>query len=343
MRRHVGVVLFMVAGALFLGAVQAGATDYSIRGAIQNFCCSDPPPTPGGKMLGANPPGKGGFNPVGGNIHPGVVQQTGTQTPNNPLPLKFPASIIGTTTSIFIPDHPVAIFYTFSVNFSNYNEAGTLVKSGGAGDFSFCPVAVGPGLGSCTAPSKAGPSPKHGRIFGQAGPNKFGGTMRLLGPSLAGKVVRVSAPGAPSKTVVHFNAPFGLAMGQSKVGATVQVPETSYMVTASGAKGPVASGVGSMAGAPWTTGYMLLQITKNADPPNRTIMMTGSDMRTSMGQGNITLVTPSLHNNGLGAPSTNPMGNIMVLTLPEPGSGLSVAVGALTLSLIGLMRARRKR
>jgi len=255
----------------------------------------------------------------------------------------FPSNIMGTTTSIFIPDHPVPIFYTFSVMFMNYNEAGTLVKNGGAGTFSFCPAAVGPGVGSCSAPSQASPSPKNGRIYGKAGPNKFGGTMRLLGPSLYGRVVRVSAPGAPSKTYVNFNAPFGLAMGQSKVGATVPVPETSYMVSSMGAKGPIASGVGSMAGAPWSTGYMLMQISKNANPPTRTIAMTGSDMRTSMGQGNITLVTPSLHNNGLGAPSTNPLGNKMVLSLPEPGTGLSVAVGALTLSLIGLMRARRKR
>ena len=342
--RHYGfVVLSLLAGALLLGAAQAGATDYSIKGAIENFCCTNPGPTPGGKNLGGNPPGRGGFNPVGGQIHPGVVQQTGTGTPNSPLSLKFPADIMGTTTSIFIPNHPVPIFYTFSVMFTNANEAGTLVKSGGAGDFSFCPVAVGPGVGSCTAPSQAAPSPKNGRIFGQAGPNKFGGTMRLLGPSLYGKVVRVSAPGAPSKTNVHFNAPFGLAMGQSKVGATVPVPETSYMVSSMGVKGPIASGIGSMAGAPWSTGYMLIQITKNANPPVRSIAITGSDNRSSMGQGNITLVTPSLHNNGLGAPSTNPLGNKMVLTLPEPGSGLSVAVGALMLSLIGLMRARRKR
>jgi len=345
MRKYQSMVMSSIALALFLGAAPAGATDFSIKGAVRNFCCTTPPAPLGGAPILPGPNGVrggNGFNPAGGQTNPGVVQQTGTGTPNSPLSIKFPQGIIGTTTSAMFPNHPAPIFYTFSVTFSAYNEAGTMVKNGGAGDFSFCPTAMGPGVNACTAPSQAGPSPKHGRMFGEAGPNKFGGTMKLLGTGLVGEFWRVAFPGAPDKTHVHFTQP-NAGVGQSQVGIFVAVPETSYMQTSMGMNGPMVTGNGSAAGAPWSTGYLLIQLSKNAQPSVQSVAITGSDNRTSMGMGNIALVSPWLHNNGAGAPSTNIRGNRLAITLPEPGAGLSVAVGALTLALIGLARARRSR
>ena len=345
MRSFVTMAISVFSASVLLGAVESKAADYSIKGGVLNFCCTTPLQPLGGAPIVKGPNGNrggNGYNPAGGQTNPGFVQQTGTHAPTAPLSIMFPSRIIGTTTSAMFPNHPAPIFYTFSVQFSAYNEAGTMAAGGGAGDFSFCPTSVGPGVGACTNPGLAAPSPKNGRIFASAGPNQFGGTMRLLGPGLVGDFWRVAFPGAPSKTHVHFENP-NAGVGQSKVGVFVDVPESSYMQTPNGAFGPLVTGNGSAAGGPWSTGYLLIQLSKNAVPSKQSVAISGSDSRTAMGNGNITLVAPWLHNNGAGAPSTNIRGNQLTISLPEPGAGLSVAVGALTLALIGLARARRNR
>jgi hypothetical protein len=90
-------------------------------------------------------------------------------------------------------------------------------------------------------------------------------------------------------------------------------------------------------GAPWTTG-MVTASYPTAVPPE-VFMITGTDQRTPGGEGTISLVAGAIATRG----STDP--NVsrgwLQLTVPEPGTGLSLAAGAALMGL--LFRGRLKR
>jgi len=328
-------------------ADDATAETFSVSGTHLNFCCTGPATaaTQGGgtamifpAFRGGAPVAKGGAASVNG-----AAYQTGTGTPNNPLDLKVARSAIRTMSSLMLTDHPNPLWYTLSLTHRATNDVGTLVKSGGPGNFEWCPGATLGGNFGCTAPSLA-TGAKHGRIANKAGPNKFGGTLGMLaGSGPRGKLVSVTAPGAQTSMWGYFYAPF------TQIGAPTVMGQPFFLPGKDATHQKAGSTLGTfmitdptVAGGPWSTGTVTVSITTQNSPLSQTIMFSGYDTRTSMGAGNIQLVSGTLYNSSGTPPSTNPRGNQLTLTLPEPGAGLGVAAGALGLALVGLVRARRK-
>ena len=96
---------------------------------------------------------------------------------------------------------------------------------------------------------------------------------------------------------------------------------------------------------PFTTGMVTLQITMQLGLPVRSVMLAGYDNRTPGGLGNIQLVSGLLANGFNGQyPGGTPIGwKMRISVIPEPGTSLGLAAGALGLLLIGLLHERRSR
>jgi hypothetical protein len=121
----------------------------------------------------------------------------------------------------------------------------------------------------------------------------------------------------------------------------------SIPLTASGTRGvglggaPIQSGTSasllSIAGGSWTTGPVTLTGI-GAASNLRTVALTGSDQRTAMGAGTLTLVTPiRITHSALG--SVAAFGVLQLTFAPEPGAAvLLLAAGALL--VLGVRRAR---
>ena len=303
------------------------------------FCCTGPGAS--NKFLLGAPILKGGYF-----FNTGTVSVTGT----SPASIMVPQSAIGVMTGAVLNPFPAPSVKSVTSMFSHFIASGTLGASGGVGSFSFCPSAVF----GCTAPSQASPSPRNGRMYvkqrttGPGAGNKFGGVMQLLGgPNNGGRVWRY--PNYPSlnfQVLLYINqklsgggAPSAGFKAQNATGTTF----TGTPATPSGLppNGPNTFQASTRGVGPWTTGYVLLHITKNFNPPTLSVAVSGFDTRTPMGQGNIQLVSGAVHNSFGKAPATRPQAQ--VLTLPEPTSGLGLVAGALALVLFGLFGTRRYR
>lgn len=325
---------------LFASLVSVAATveaaPFPMSGSHRHFCCTNP------GLIGGAPLRP----PMGYIFGSGTVSVMGAA----PQTIVVPPSLIGSVTTFILNPHPNPKFKSVSLHFDVTNGPGSLAKNKGAGTFSFCPRSVGPGKGACTAPNYASPSPRNGRFYFKAGPNKFGGTMQMLG-GVFGKNTAYPYTGAPSSTINYFYAPFSPIGGPSVPNYSI-FSGKSFTVTAGGAKNGPRYLVQSVVGFPWTTGYMLLSISKNANPPTQTVAISGYDKRTLptskclgySGCGNIQFVSGQLFNSFAAVnPGTNPRGAVLTMTLPEPGTSLGMASGLLMLTLLGLIRARRRR
>ena len=100
-----------------------------------------------------------------------------------------------------------------------------------------------------------------------------------------------------------------------------------------------------MVGA-WTTGQLKVSVTNNVGTIDEIFTFTGSDNRTSSGNGTISLVSGSISNRGLTGPNANR--GWLNLVLSQPGVGapaLSTGGIALLVSLMagaGLWVVRRR-
>jgi hypothetical protein len=319
-------------GFLVWGAAATAATPFAMSSTHRQFCCTTPPATIGGAPLRP---------PAGEFSNAGTVSVTGPQLTT----VIIPSKLIAEQTMFTLNPHPDPKVSYLTTSFSVYNAAATLAPGGSVGTFSFCPSAVGPGVGSCASPSLASPSPRNGRIYRKSlSAEKFGGTMQLLGFGVKGKLKRVRTIAAPTYSLAYFYAtwsPIGNVMPFKASGKSKVYTNTIYASPGS-KNGPFYGPISGQGAGPWGTGYLQLSITQNANPPTQTVAISGYDNRDAAGVGNVQLVSGALYNTFGKATGTTIRANVLTLTLPEPGTGLGVAVGALALALIGRTRARRQ-
>jgi hypothetical protein len=181
-------------------------------------------------------------------------------------------------------------------------------KSSRPANFGFCPgAAANP---ACTTPQSGGvQGTAHGLVAYTVGANQFGGTMQML---ISG-TGEVSVAVGLTPTRIQHNPLGGGAGAPQEVGgpfantATNLLPAGPITSGAMCANGPCAAngglivvpgtvtGTGTnstnfITGFPWTTGMVSAVVTTKLPTTNSTLTGTGSDGRTALGAGNLTLV-----------------------------------------------------
>src|SRR5262249_5807073 len=193
MRSRGSVISILITALLVAFAGAARASNFTLTAKNHHFCCTNPP------FFLAGQPGRAKkVHSLGSSTGSGYQAQVGP----NPVTVGTganPSIKIGMSEAVKLftvfdwekggKTPPPAGFKYIMGTASFVNGAGTLKKGGGNTGFgtamtiSFCPKAKGPGKLACTAPSKATPASFNGRIAVKPGPNKFGGTMQILGGS----------------------------------------------------------------------------------------------------------------------------------------------------------------
>jgi len=318
-----------------------------------------PPPFPNGPVLGM-----GGVTATGSGPATLVVPQHrfgGMFSTRLPL-----AGItLVQLTTMLVADGPAA--------------AATLAPGGGPGSFTWCPgdpaCVVGGGMLSTDPPQGAGA--RNGRIVYRAGPSQFGGVMRMLlqGSGSTSFLFQVTpfqvghfrfGPGTGADGgIQHTGGPYATTVMDTQTPGVVTqplVPPTpSGLITAPGPTIPP-TGCSGTAGTPpgvcpccgpitthtgfrFTTGTVFVQQTTGSVRDTFFTVM-GSDMRTALGAGNITLVAGglSLRNTRAGSSSSASYGRVrMTLSAPIPSLSPAGFAAATALLLLAAGYALRRR
>ena len=273
-------------------------------------------------------PGTGGPPPVmsfpnGPVLGVGGVSATGSA----PATLRVPRHRFGEEFTAKIPIGPRPLVQiTTGLTPDGPATTAELAPGSGPGSFTWCPgdpgCVVGDGMLSTDPPQGAGP--RNGRVIYRAGPNQFGGVMRMLiqgAGSVSSRInlspfqaahVRFGPVAGADGGIQHTGGPYAVTvMDTQTLGIATQplVPPTSTgLITApgpivswvptqcAGTGGPPPSACISYSthtGFPFTTGTVFVQQTTG---PTQDAFFTvmGSDMRTALGAGNITLVAGGL-------------------------------------------------
>jgi len=271
------------------------------------------------------------------------------------------STLVQITTRI-TPDGPVA--------------TATLAPGGGPGSFTWCP-----GDPDCTAggpPQGAGS--RNGRVIYRAGRNQFGGGMRMLLQGGGSSSFRVNTSpfqvghfrfgfttGTADDGLQHTGGPYATTVmdihprtlnvvTQPLVAPMPGSPITAPGPTVPGGTSPSCPGTGAgwgctftdtHTGFPFTTGTVIAQqSTGSAGAEFFTVM--GSDMRTALGAGNITLVAGGLSlRHGAGLPSVTSWASYgrvqMTLSVPTPSLSPPGVAAAAVLVLLAVGYAQRSR
>ena len=337
--------------ALVLGLTgTARAAMFTLTSKNRQFCCSTP-----NKFLAGQPGKAAGYQPT---VGPNIVT-VGGATPAPSIKIGKSEAIALSTKFSWVKGgmtSPPTGFKYIKGTASFANGAGTLKKGGGnPGTLSFCPKAKGPGKGACTNPAFATPASFNGRIYVKPGPNKFGGTLSILGGKggIGGSrdvVWRWLGAGSNyPAAIVNFKL-YSSPVGKAPLGAVRVVSGLKTKL--------VTHSVGSMqqqlayfsnamlsnnGAGPWTTGHVYIGVTKNGSPLVRTVSLNGYDKRTPMGAGNIQVVSGEVFNTFNNIKAGNfPIGWRLRMTLPEPSPSLGLVGGAAALLLFGLVGTRRR-
>jgi len=225
-----------------------------------------------------------------------------------------------------------------------------------------------------------GAGPRNGRVIYRVGPSRFGGVMRMLLQGGGSNSFRVNTSpfqvghfrfgfvtGADDDGLQHTGGPYATTVMDSHpwtlngVTQPLVAPMPGSLITAPGPAIPVGTslwcagtGVGSgctlietHTGFPFTTGTAIAQqTTGSAGAEFFTVM--GSDMRTALGAGNITLVAggPSFRH-GVGFPPVTSWASYgrvrMTFSAPAPSlspAGLAVATALVVLASGYALRRR---
>lgn len=358
------MISILITALLVAFAGAARASNFTLTAKNHHFCCTNPP-----FFLAGQPGHAKKLNSMGSSTGSGYQAQVGP----NPVTVGTganPSIKIGMSEAVKLftvfdwekggKTPPPAGFKYIMGTASFVNGAGTLKKGGGNTGFgtamtiSFCPKAKGPGKLACTAPSKATPASFNGRIAVKPGPNKFGGTMQILGGSglIGGSRNTIWRWIGPSSNypaaIVKFklySSPIGaMTIGKVRVVSGLKTKLVTHTVGSMLAQlAYFTNAMLSNNGAgPFTTGNVTLQVTKNGTPPQRTVMLYGYDKRTPMGAGNVQLVSGEIFNTYNNIKSgTFPIG--IRVRLPEPSPSLGLAAGALGLLLLAGVAGGRGR
>jgi len=301
-----------------------------------------------------------------------------TATGSAPATLRVPAHRFGGAYSARVPlPGTTLVQITTMIGADGPVAAAELAPGGGPGSFTWCP-----GDPDCTlASSLFGAGTRGGRVVYGAGANQFGGVMQML---LSGRGVNSFLFDADPFRVGHvdFGQPGTQVTGGSYAsmltvfqprGFVTQplIPPTpNGLVTAPGprmttmfgtsynptapifyfptiANSPMGMPAGqftTQTGFAFTTGTVLVQQHTYSGPD--TFTLVGSDMRTALGAGNITLVSGGLaRRNTLAGESRYPMfGRIRMSFAPpipsmSPG-GLAAAAALMLLAVAYTLRRR---
>jgi hypothetical protein len=222
-------------------------------------------------------------------------------------------------------------------------------------NFNYCP-----GFAGNPACVTANQGTKPGIVKYTAGAKQFGGTMKMfistigqtvtylgyVGPTLGhfpltGSVTIAQGQSYAKKTTVTFGnalVTYGAVIGTDRF---IQTPGVfSYSITGYTAQ---------YLGFPFTTGQVAVQVLRAGTPgsPNSTYTITGSDGRTPLGKGNITMVAGGLAHLsyglvlGMRPVFTLSLGAPPVPVMSAPGYA-GLAIGLLAVAAYGLRRSRRR-
>ena len=258
--------------------------------------------------------------PIFGGINHAPAARVSAQG-SAPADLTIPvAAFKGDNSFIFALPKTTIVQISTMFSFSGPGTAGVM-SSGPKGsrpvNFSFCPgAAANP---ACTSTGIINPTQgtHHGKVGYTAGSNQFGGTMQMLTGGIGSLSVIVGS--APQR--IQHNTIGGLAGGTVTMllgvnggpysnMATIPIPGGPITKDGSCVGGPcgvngVITQVGTLDGTgtnstntntgfPWTTGVMTGIATEDLPVQPSTFTFTGSDNRTDLGLGNITLVSGGL-------------------------------------------------
>lgn len=323
--RYVGAVSLAFLCALLLSANGAEARKYTISGPTRALTYA----VPQGLVLPL-------FNPPGAH---GTADQMGS----NPATLTLPAGAFnqpgGVPVTIPIPTPPQYVQFATAVYVAGAPTAPAKFSAGGGpGAFSFTPG---------TRPGKI--------VYSTVGP-QFGGTMTtILGGAATTSAITVAAPTVQIRHVpLNLNVINGQSYGATSAGVgppanitTGGVINGNGTIYPKGTTISVVPGFTRMStGFPFTTGMIVITVPQNPPTtPDSAFTGTGSDTRSALGEGNITMVAGALGTTSLtGAFATLETISIH-LTRTEIGvPALShVGMAALVMVLAGAVFVTRRR
>ena len=291
-------------------------------------------------------------------------------TGSSPATLTIPVNAFTGANKLLIP-LPLSSIVQLSTQFIFHGPDATGILSSGPkgtrpANFSFCPgAAANP---ACTSTGILNPTQgtKHGRMVYAAGPNQFGGTMQMLIEGFGSLTVVVGA--SPTQLQVN-NLGGGTMGGPQGVGGAYANADTDFLapgpitIGAVCAAGPcannnglvVATGVpagtgtastNTNTGFPWTTGMVSAIVITKLPTTNSTLTGTGSDTRTALGLGNITLVAGGLSNRKPANSHFSSLDTITMTMAPRDNLPSMTPMGLATLAtaiVLGAGYASRKR
>lgn len=349
MRMRVSAIstLFWTLGMLVVASAATAQTDFVLTGKLEQYCCNWPngnrppffPPIPTLRKINDFPFAK---DPAGGGLtiqfgFPGAVA-TAMGTPSGGFSviqgaIRNQGAFLNTNPPFF---GWVSIFT--AVNFQN--EAGTFMSGGQVGSAAYCVNATG--NPNCTNPADGtvGGQPFNALLSFKAGPNQFGGTMRLLGGTPgylkrtvnAGARVRLGSFAAP---LSQIGGPFSEYKPQTNTAQFWPAAMTSGPPTVTSMQQIL------FAGIPWGTGTIYAGRTGGTGAvPTQSISGMGTNMLAGSAGGNISLVAASIS----GSPTQNtfPILIRLSLTLPEPEVTAMLGFGVAFLVVLGVRKNRAR-
>jgi hypothetical protein len=228
-----------------------------------------------------------------------------------------------------LPGHPQVAQVASSFSLSQ-PETDLLGAGGGPGSF----TAMGGG----------------GTVTYTAGPQQFGGTLQLLRQGMRELVVPVTAspplfahyagaftalpPGAGSSQVSTIQLGSGLVTQSPVVGSLGSIVSPGTPVGTLPPPPPTTATV-----FPFTTGVVRVTVSNGATPT--VVTLSGSDARTAMGHGVVSLVAGGVVHSPL--TGSFPRTARLTLTIPEPAVPLGLAAAAGLLAALRRRRSRRPR
>ncbi len=267
---------------------------------------------------------------------------TTTRTASNPRGFTIPQSGLSRVTSgaSFIPEStflPLQLNapFAFEIEHANLkNAAGGFAKGGGPGNFAI---------------SHKGTNAK---VRVTAGPNQFGGTMRLLGQYRTKRGIISTIDGTNSAGSTQWNLQYmgaGAVTAKGVVTAGLKYQTMTNRLYQIPGKTPGAGTFGStprtgtLSVFPWTTG--MAEVTATGGLQTTVLKRTGYDNRTSMGAGTIQMVSPALARwkNPYGDYYTANIATMKLVFIPEPKAWMMLVAGIFSLAILYRVNLRRGR
>jgi hypothetical protein len=287
---------------------------------------------------------------------------------SGPATVTIPVNGFTDPVATFIIPIPNTSLVQISTRFSHFgpSQPGVMqpgTKSTRPANFAFCPGAAA-NL-ACTTPQTGGAQEtKHGIVTYTVGANQFGGTMRML----AGGGGSVSSVIGTSPTRLQHNLvgnPVGIPPGagfaqtftiavEGGVITTGAVCAVAPCVSATSGNLIVVPGVQTAVGTdtsntqtifPWTTGMVTVRVTDDLPTTSGTFTGTGSDNRTPLGAGNLTLVSGGLLQQNPNGNSSAESATVTMTFRPQNLPSMTppglAALGALLIVGVGYAHRRR--